>query len=103
MANYNSGFTGAQMDAVFRRVSNMQIGEATITASTKGLGYAYVNADPGLTGAVALGCVAEQEHVRGEVYANVSYNSTTGQVFATVTGDGVTAGEWYLVRWLLIA
>lgn len=101
MADYDSAYTGAQMDAVFRRVNSIQLGTASITAQVDGLAYAYWDAEPGLTGAVVLTGLAAPS-AGGMIAATASYNSSTGQMFARIEGEGVQQGQTYTLHWLLI-
>lgn len=103
MADYESAYTGAQMDAVFRRVNSIQLGTTQITAQMDGLAYADWDADPGLTGAVVLTGVAPASGGAGIISATASYSATTGQMFARIEGDGVQQGQTYTLHWLLIA
>lgn len=101
MADYDSAYTGAQMDAVFRRVNSIQLGTTSITATVDGLAYTYWDAEPGLTGAIVLTGL-EPSITGGMLAVTVSYNSTSGQMFARIQGDDVRDGETYVLHWLLI-
>ena len=90
--SYRSKYTGEQMDALFDRVSRIQIGTVEVIGSTAGLGYADLDTDPGLEGAVAAGFV----------YVNVHYSSETGHVHIQISGSGVYADEKYVIRWILL-
>ena len=102
MADYDSAYTGAQMDAVFRRVNSIQLGTTSITATMDGLAYTYWDAEPGLTGAIVL--TGLEPSANGGVFAvTANYSSSTGQMFARIEGDGVQQGQTYTLHWLLIA
>lgn len=104
MADYQSAYTGPQMDAVFRRVTDMQLGTIQITATMDGLGYAYWDAEPGLSGAVVLSsAVPTVDSGTSLICSYASYSSKTGQMFGRIQGDGVLAGETYTLHWLIIA
>lgn len=99
--SYRSKYTGEQMDALFDRVSRIQTGTVEVIGSTAGLGYADLDTDPGLEGAVALGCVVKSG-TAGFVYVNVHYSSETGHVHIQISGSGVYADEKYVIRWILL-
>lgn len=100
--SYRSKYTGEQMDALFDRVSRIQTGTVEVIGSTAGLGYADLDTDPGLEGAVALGCVVESPGTAGFVYVNVYYSSEIGHVHIQISGSGVYADTKYLIRWILL-
>ena len=101
---YQSTFTGEQMEAVFRRVSNMITGSAELTASNDGHGYVFVN-DLHFSGSnpkIFTTVRGINGDITGTAGAAPSYNAEAGMLLLQLFGDGILDGETYAIDYLMI-
>lgn len=100
---YTSEFEGAQMDAVFRRVTNMVAGKATLTASPGG-GYAslIMELPTDLTNPICLANVRYTDTVAGEIFTFISYNTATQELYIRLMGVGLQPNRQYEVYYMLM-
>lgn len=105
--SYTSQFTGAQMDAVFRRVTNMVTGRATLTSTTTGIASLFVDVDVDIIDPI---CIATVRYNEGEypmntpisVFVRYQPNEGQGKLAIKLVGDAVRAGRSYDVDYLLM-
>ena len=102
---YTSEFEGSQMDAVFRRVTNMVVGKATLTASAAG-GFAslYIELPTDLADPICLANVRYTDSIAGsgEIFTYITYNTSTQVLFIRLIGDGLRPNQQYEVYYMLI-
>ncbi len=99
--SYTSAFTGAQMDAVFNRVSNTVIGRATLIGGAR---RATVFVDvPGFTNPYCIATLRLQPEygIGGPVGVYTSYDSQSGKLNIQIVGDDLVGGYTYTVDYML--
>lgn len=101
---YTSQFTGEQMDAAFRRITNIVVGSAEITPSNNGYGYAHVqNLTTGMLNPKVFTSIRGiTMDIRGVVTISCDYNPEAELLFLQIFGDGVKGGDKYEVSYMLV-
>ena len=98
---YTSAFTGAQMDAVFRRVTNTVVGRASIEASG-GAASIYVDV-PGFTNPYCFATIRFTDiPLSKPIAVYCSYISNTERLRIRLVGDSIIAGVTYEVDYMLV-
>lgn len=101
---FQSAFTGAQMESVFKRVTDMVTGTLEFTASMDGHGYGFVyeldfgGANPKVF-ATVRGIDSE---INGTAGVSPTYNPSTNVLMVKLYGDGIIGGNRYAVDYLLV-
>ena len=101
---YTSAFTGAQMDAVFRRVTNTVVGRVSVTA---GSGYtATANVDiPGFTDPYCIGTVRYNDEgapLTKPISVLLIYDAQYEKLMIKLTCENMKSGFTYEVDYMLI-
>ena len=105
---YNSEFTGEQMDAVFRRISNMATGTVTIppqSVNVDGFCMYQVNNAAGRTGINYKPFITVKCHGMGpgqEITATAIYAPTTDMLTVYLFGGGIKANSSRTFNYMLI-
>lgn len=101
---YQSEFTGEQMEAAFRRISNMITGSLVITASMDGGGYGFVyELQTEMTSPKVFTSVRGLDHnITDVVCVTPEYNVETGTLLVWIHGPGIVGLDRYEVSYLLI-
>lgn len=102
--SYKSEFTGEQMDAVFRRVTNMAMGSVVIEASIDGHGYGHItDITSNLTNPKIFASIrGEGNTIYGCTSLEVKYDPEKSLMFVQFFGDGIEGGKKYRVDYLMI-
>ena len=105
---YNSEFTGKQMDAVFRRISNMVTGTATTLptgATVDGYCIHQIKNVTGRTGINYKPFITVKCHGMGpgqEITATAIYAPTTDMLTVYLFGGGIKANSSRTFNYMLI-
>lgn len=101
---YQSAYEGDQMEAVFKRVTDMLTGTVEITASITGHGYAFVNNLPfgGANPKVFASVRGLEGDIRGVAGVAPTYNAADNVLLLQLFGDGIRGGEKYAVDYLIV-
>ena len=101
---YTSEFTGVQMDAVFRRVTNMVAGRATLTASVNGgAASIIIDVEADLSNPVCVGTVRfPDDGIEGRVSIFLNYTPQTHKLMIRLVGEGLKPEHRYDVDYLIM-
>ncbi len=103
---FQSSFSGEQMEAVFRRVTNMITGTVEITASMDGFGYEFVydvpfsSAKPKVFTTVRD--AKEQISISDIAMAIPEINVDDNVIMFKLQGNGIKSGNRYAVDYLIM-
>lgn len=101
---YTSAFTGAQMDAVFRRVTNTVVGRASVTATGGGASTANVDI-PGFTNPYCIGTVRyndEEAPLTKPISVMLTYDAQYEKLMIKLICENMKSGFTYEVDYMLI-
>ena len=98
---YTSAFTGAQMDAVFQRVTNTVIGRITLTSGSNSA-VAFVNV-PGFSNPYCIGTLRYDLEfgIGSPVGVYLRYIPESEQLYVRLVGSVLVSGRTYDVDYLV--
>ena len=98
---YTSAFTGAQMDAVFRRVTNTVVGRASIVSGSSSA-VALVNV-PGFSNPYCIGTLRYETEIGigSPVGVYLRYIPESEQLYIRIVGSGLVSGCTYDVDYMV--